>query len=52
MATYVARVLYTLVVTGVLDSNEEAKFGVATGMAFAQVVHGALQFTETAMEGA
>lgn len=51
MATYVGRVLYTLVVTGVFDSNEEVKAGVAAAMGVTQVIHGVLQFTEAAIEG-
>jgi hypothetical protein len=51
MATYVARVLYTVVVTGLLDADEEVKAGVATAMGVAQVVHGALQLSEAAVEG-
>ena len=51
MATYVARVLYTLVVGGALDSNEEAKIAVAATMGVTQIVHGAIQFAEAAVEG-
>jgi hypothetical protein len=52
MATYAGRVLYTLVVSGALDSNEEAKIGVAAAMGVTSVVHGALQLAEAAVEGA
>ncbi len=50
MATYVSRVLYTAVVTGGLDAEEEAKAAVATAMAISQVVHGSLQLGESAYE--
>ncbi|MES2758538.1 MAG: hypothetical protein V4693_14290 [Pseudomonadota bacterium] len=50
MATYVARVLYTLVVTGVFDADEKVKAGVATTMGVFQIVHGSLQFGESAVE--
>lgn len=50
MTTYVARVLYTLVVTGVLDGDEEVKLGVAATMGVLQIVHGSLQFGESAVE--
>lgn len=50
MSTYASRVLYTLVVTGVFDGDEEVKIGVAATMGVFQVVHGSLQFAESAVE--
>jgi len=51
MATYIARVLYTLVVSGLLDSNPEAKFGVAAAMGISEIVHGGIQLAEAAVGG-
>jgi hypothetical protein len=51
MATYIARILYTLVVSGLLDSNPEAKFGVAAVMGVSEIVHGGIQLAEAAVGG-
>jgi hypothetical protein len=50
MSTYVSRVLYTLLVNGVFDADEEVKIGVAATMGVFQIVHGSLQFGESAVE--
>ena len=51
MATYIARILYTLVVSGLLDSNPEAKYGVAAVMGVSEIVHGGIQLAEAAVGG-
>jgi hypothetical protein len=51
LATYVGRVLYTAIVNGAFDSNEEVKLGFAAAMGITSVAHGCLQLTEAAVEG-
>ncbi|HKQ05910.1 MAG TPA: hypothetical protein VJ464_12310 [Blastocatellia bacterium] len=51
MATYIARVMYTAVVTGLLDADKEVEFAAAVVIGVAQVAHGGLQITEAALQG-
>jgi hypothetical protein len=52
LSTYIGRVLYTAIVIGTFDGNEEVKFVVAGVMGLSSVAHGFLQITEAAVEGA
>lgn len=51
LGTYIARVLYTLVVSGALDASPDAKYGVAAAMGISQIVHGGIQLVEAAVGG-
>lgn len=52
LSTYLGRVLYTAIVIGTFDGNEEVKFVVAGVMGLSSVAHGFLQITEAAVESA